>query len=219
MARVFAVSRSGFYTWLKVAIRAAHRRSRETYGVRRLQPERTSEGFVAGRDRIARWRRELGLRGRQKRTFKATTNSNHTRPDLAGLKDVFTGEIVGYAMSERMTRALFRAVPSKRPPTGLIHPSDRGCQYGAHDDRALVDPSGLTASMSRKGNGYDHAPMESFWGSLKNEMAHHRRFATRAEAESAIRESIEIFYNRQRRHSRLGYVAPAVFVQNLANAA
>ena len=73
--------------------------------------------------------------------------------------------------------------------------------------------------MSRKGNGYDNAPMESFWGSLKNELVHHRRFATRAEAESAIREYIEIFYNRQRRHSRLGYVAPAVFVQNWANAA
>ena len=88
MARVFAVSRSGFYKWLKgipsararqderlrVAIRAAHTRSRETYGVRRLQPELASEGFVAGRDRIARLRQELGLRCRQKRKFKATTN-------------------------------------------------------------------------------------------------------------------------------------------------
>jgi len=68
--------------------------------------------------------------------------------------------------------------------------------------------------MSRKGNCYDNAPIESFWGSLKNEMVHHRPFATRAEAEAAIREYIEIFYNRQRRHSRLGYLAPAVFAQS-----
>lgn len=189
---------------------------------------------VAGRDRIARLRRELGLRCRQKRKFKATTNSNHRLPGadnrldqpfsptapnriwvtditsiptdegwlyLAGLKDVFTCEIVGYAMGERMTqeltaRALFRAVQQKRPPQGLIHHSDRGSQYGAHDYRALVESFGFKASMSRKGNGYDNAPMESFWGSLKNELVHHHRFTTRAEAESAIREYIEIFYNR-----------------------
>lgn len=271
MARVFEVPRSGFYAWLKatpsvrarederlkVAIRAAHVRSRETYGARRLQPELASEGFDVGRDRIARLRRELGLRCRQKRKFKATTNSNHTLPVapnrleqpfsptapnqvwvadityipttegwlyLAGIKDVFSCEVVGYAMGERMTqeltaRALFRAVQQKRPPAGLIHHSDRGSQYCAHDYRALVDQFGLTASMSRKGNCYDNAPMESFWGSLKNELVHHRRFVTRAEAEAAIREYIEIFYNRQRRHSRLGYQAPAVFVQNLLNAA
>ena len=68
--------------------------------------------------------------------------------------------------------------------------------------------------MSAKGNCYDNAPMESFWGSLKNELVHHRRYETRAEAEASIREYIEIFYNRQRRHSRLGNVAPAVFAQN-----
>ena len=224
MARVFAVSRSGFYKWLKgipsararqderlrVAIRAAHTRSRETYGVRRLQPELASEGFVAGRDRIARLRQELGLRCRQQRKFKATTNSNHSLPVaenlldqpfsptaphqvwvtdityiptnegwlyLAGLKDLFSCEIVGYAMGDRMTqeltaRALCRAVPQQRPPQGLIHHADRGSQYGAHDYRALVDQFGLRASMSCQGNGDDCAPRESFWGSLKNERVH-----------------------------------------------
>jgi putative transposase len=72
---------------------------------------------------------------------------------------------------------------------------------------------GMQASMSRKGNCYDNAPMASFWG-LKNEMIHHQRYATRANAESAIKEYIEIFYNRQRRHSRLGYVSPASFAEN-----
>jgi putative transposase len=271
MSRLFDVSRSGFYEWLqrppspraqederlKVAIGAAHRRTRETYGARRLQPELASEGFVAGRDRIGRLRREMDLHCRQKRKFKATTNSNHSLPVaenlleqrfsptvpnqvwvtdityvptsegwlyLAGVKDVFTCEIVGYAMGERMTQeltgqALFRAVQQKRPAKGLIHHSDRGTQYCAHDYRALLDQFGFKASMSRRGNCYDNAPMESFWGSLKNELVHHRRYDTRREAETDIREYIEIFYNRQRRHSRLGYLAPAVFAQNFSEAA
>jgi putative transposase len=266
MSRLFEVSRSGFYTWLKrepsrralederlkVAIKAAHKRTRESYGARRLQPELAADGFIAGRDRIARLRRELGIRCRQKRKFKATTNSNHSLPVaenllnqtfmasapnevwvtdityiptgegwlyLAGIKDLFTCEIVGYAMNERMTqeltgRALFRAVQQKRPTAGLIHHSDRGSQYCAHDYRKLLEQFGMQASMSRRGNCYDNAPMESFWGSLKNELVHHCRYATRAEAEASIREYIEIFYNRQRRHSRLGYLAPAVFAQN-----
>ena len=96
----------------------------------------------------------------------------------------------------------------------MIHHSDRGSQYCAHDYRQMLDQFGMRASMSRRGNCDDNAPMESFWGSLKNELVHHRRYASRAEAEASIREYIEIFYNRQRRHSRLGYVAPAVFVEN-----
>ncbi len=110
-------------------------------------------------------------------------------------------------------------MPQQWPPEGLIHYSDRGSQYGAHDYPALVKQFGLRPSMSRQGNGDDCAPRESFWGSLKNERVHHRRFATRTAADSAIREYIEIFSNRQRRHSRLGNVAPAIFVRNLANAA
>lgn len=265
MSRLFDVSRSGFYAWLmrepsqrakederlKVAIKAAHKRTRESYSARRLQPELASDGFIAGRDRIARLRLELGIRCRQKRKFKTTTNSKHNLPVaenllnqtfmpsapnevwvsdityiptgegwlyLAGIKDVFTCEIVDYAMAERMTqkltsRALFRAAQQKRPAAGLIHHSDRGSQYCSSDYRKLLEQFGMKASMSRRGNCYDNAPMESFWGSLKNELVHHCRYATRAEAEASIREYIEIFYNRQRRHSRLGYLAPAVFSQ------
>jgi transposase InsO family protein len=77
----------------------------------------------------------------------------------------------------------------------------------------------MQASMSRKGNCYDNAPMESFWGSLKNEMIHHQRYATRANAEAAIKEYIEIFYNRQRRHSRLGNISPAAFADNFSKQA
>ena len=134
---------------------------------------------------------------------------------LAGVKDVFTCEIVGYAMDARMTQelttqALWRAVSHKRPAPGLIHHSDRGSQYCAHSYQALVAQFGMRASMSRRGNCYDNAPMESFWGTLKNELVHHRRYTTRAEAKASIQEYIEIFYNRQRRHSRIGFVPPAL---------
>ena len=219
MSRAFDVSRSGFYTWLKrkpsrrsqederlkVAIKAAHKRTMESYNARRLQPELAADGFVAGRDRIARLRRELGLRCRQKRKFKATTNSNHSLPVaenvleqtfapsapnevwltdityiptlegwlyLAGVKDIFTCELVGYAMGERMTQelvaqALFRAVQQKRPAPGLIHHSDRGSQYCSYNYQQILEQFGMRASMSSRGNCYDNAPMESFWGTLR----------------------------------------------------
>ena len=234
---------------LKLESKVAHIRTRETYGTRRLQTELAENGIIVGRDRLARLRKELRLRCKQKRKFRATTNSNHNLPVapnllnqtfaptapnqvwvadltyvatqegwlyLAGIKDVYTCEIVGYAMGERMTKeltgkALFMALRSQRPPAGLIHHSDRGSQYCAYDYRVIQEQFGLKTSMSRKGNCYDNAPMESFWGTLKNESLSHYRFNNRDEAISVIREYIEIFYNRQRRHSRLGNISPAAF--------
>lgn len=135
---------------------------------------------------------------------------------LAGIKDLYMCEIVGYAMGERITKelagkALFMALRNQRPPAGLIHHSDRGSQYCAHNYQAIQEPFGLQTSMSRKDNCYDNAPMESFWGTLKNESLSHNRFKTRDKAISVVREYIEIFYNRQRRYSRLGNISPAVF--------
>jgi transposase InsO family protein len=91
---------------------------------------------------------------------------------------------------------------------------DKNGHSCALDYQRLLKQHGLLGFMSAKGNCYDNAPMESFWGSLKNELVHHRCYETRGEAEASIREYIEIFYNCQRRHSRLGHVAPAVFAQN-----
>jgi transposase InsO family protein len=135
---------------------------------------------------------------------------------LAGHKDLCTGEVVGYAMSNRMNRALvcqslFRAVVSKRPPNGLINHSDRGSQYCSLDYQKLIKQFGMKASMSRKGNCYDNAPIESFWGTLKQELVHHRNYRTRQEAIQDITEYIEVFYNRQRKQKRLGYLSPAVY--------
>lgn len=137
---------------------------------------------------------------------------------IAGHKDIFHGEIVGYAMAGRMTKnlvseSLFRAVAGKRPDKGLVHHSDRGSQYCANDYRAMLEQFGMKTSMSRKGNCYDNASMESFWGTLKNELLHHRKYRTRQEAIMEITEYIEVFYNRQRRQARLGYLSPAAFEQ------
>lgn len=137
---------------------------------------------------------------------------------LAGVKDLFNGELIGYAMAERMTQklvmqALFRAVTTQRPGNGLIHHSDRGSQYCAHDYQKMLRQFDMQPSMGRKGNCWDNAPMESCWGSLKTELVHHRRFVTRQQAKQEITEHIEIFYNRMRKQARLGYLSPAAFSQ------
>lgn len=137
---------------------------------------------------------------------------------LAGIKDLFNGELVGYAMNERMTKdlvmqALFRANVSKHPDKGLIAHSDQGSQYCASDYQNLLQPFGMIASMSRKGDCYDHAPMESFWGILKAELVHYRKFKTRQQVIQKITEYIEIFYNRQRKQEKWGYLSPAQFSQ------
>jgi len=137
---------------------------------------------------------------------------------LAGVKDFASREIVGYAMGDRMTTELVRialkkALHFRKPLPGCIHHSDRGSQYCSHDYRSDIEKAGLLASMSGKGNCYDNAPTESFWGHLKQELVYQRRFATRAEAMAAIQEYIEIFYNRMRRHSALGNTAPSVYAE------
>ena len=265
MRRIMSVSASGYYAWLdrllskraqeekrlEVEIKAAHNRTRQTSGAERLQHDLAEHGIRVGICRIKRIRKKLGLRCKQKRKFKVTTDSKHTLPVaenllgrqfavyepntvwvsdityvptdegwlyLAGHKDLFTGEIVGYAMGERLTRnlvsrSLFRAVAAKRPAKGLIHHSDRGSQYGSYEYSRVLHQYGLQASMSGKGNCFDNAPMESFWGTLKQELVHHRHYSSRQEAIKDITEYIEVFYNRQRLQARSGFLAPAVYAQ------
>jgi len=265
ICQVLNVSASGYYAWvdrplskwareegrLEVEIRAAHKRTRQVYGAEKLQRDLAEHDIRVGICRIKRIRRKLGIRCKQKRKFKATTNSRHTLPVaenileqqfkvaapnkvwvsdityvptdegwlyVAAHKDLFSADIVGYAMGERLTRnlvsqSLFKAIAAKRPLEGLIHHSDRGSQYCSHEFRNILEQYGLTASMSRKGNCYDNAPMESFWGTLKQELVHHRRYRTKQEAVRDITEYIEIFYNRQRRQARLGFLSPVVYEQ------
>jgi len=137
---------------------------------------------------------------------------------LAGHKDMFTGEIVGYAMGEHLSKnlisqSLYRAVTAKRPPEGLLHHSDRGSQYCSCEYRQILDQFGVRVSMSGRGNCYDNAPMESFWGTLKQELVHHRHYISRREAIQDITEYIEIFYNRQRLQAKLGFLSPAKYAK------
>jgi putative transposase len=265
LKRVLNVSAGGYYAWLdrplskwareesrlEVEIRAADRRTRQVYGAEKLQHDLAERGVRVGICRIKRIRRRLGIRCKQKRKFKATTNSKHNLPVaenilgqqfkvtapnkvwvsdityvptdegwlyVAAHKDLFTADIVGYAMGERLTRnlvsqSLFKAVEAKRPAKGLIHHSDRGSQYCSHEYRNILERFGLKASMSRKGNCYDNTPMESFWGTLKQELVHHRRYRTRLEAIRDITEYIEIFYKRQRLQPGLGFLSPVVYEQ------
>jgi putative transposase len=202
LCRVLDVAPSGYSSWIKrrlsnhdrsemrleLEIRAAHKRTRQTYGPERLQRDLADNGIIVGVHRIKRIRKKLGLRCRQKRRFKVTTDSRHSLPVaenlleqkfeasapnqiwltdityiptgegwlyLVGHKDLFTGEVVGYAMGERMTKnlvsqSLLRAVTAKQPVAGLIHHSDRGSQYCAQEYASLLNGFGMRASHEQK---------------------------------------------------------------------
>ncbi|MFC1954580.1 IS3 family transposase, partial [Chloroflexota bacterium] len=137
---------------------------------------------------------------------------------VAAHKDLFTSDIVGHAMGERLTRnlvsqSLFKAVAAKRPAKGLIHHSDRGSQYCSHEYRNILERFGIQASMSRKGNCYDNAPNGEFLGDAQAGACSSPRYRTRQEAIRDITEYIEIFYKRQRLQPGLGFLSPAVFEQ------
>lgn len=133
---------------------------------------------------------------------------------VAAIKDMATREIVGWAMEDHLRaelccEALKMALGIRSPASGLVHHSDRGVQYASGEYRKLLGSAMITQSMSRTGECLDNAPMESFFASLKKELVHQTRFNTHAEAKAAIFEYIEVFYNRQRRHSAIGYQTPA----------
>ena len=137
---------------------------------------------------------------------------------LAAVEDLFTREIVGWSMSDRIDSrlvvdALEMALHRQRPGADLVAHSDRGVQYASEHYQRLLTKHGITCSMSRKGNCWDNAPMESFFATLKKELVHHEEYETRAEARNSLFEYIEVYYNRVRRHSALGYQSPAQFAE------
>ena len=143
----------------------------------------------------------------------------HTREGwlyLAVVIDLFSRAVVGWSMNSRMTadlvnEALLMAILKRKPSDGLVSHSDRGSQYASDSHMALRRAYGITSSMSRKGDCWDNAVPESFFHTLKTELVYQVYFDTRADAESAIFEYIEVFYNRQRLHSANGYEAPFVY--------
>lgn len=142
---------------------------------------------------------------------------------LAGIMDLCSRKIVGWACADHLKttlvqEALSQAIASRRPAAGLLHHSDRGVQYASQDYRAELRQIKSLPSMSAAGNCYDNAAMESFWSTLKTEWLHQQNFRTRREAELAVFDYIETFYNPRRLHSAVGYQSPVDFELELSNA-
>ena len=260
MCRLLRIKPSGFYAWLrrppsrrslenghlKKHIAAIHAESDGVYGSPKVRDELLQLGFQAGRHRVARLMRDLGLQGCPKKRYRVTTQSDHgfrvapntlereftaDGPDqrwvadityirtaegwlyLAVVMDLFSKAIVGWSMSERLTRdivlkALLMALWRRRPDAGLLHHSDRGSQYASGDFQALLEEHGIECSMSGTGNCYDNAAMESWFGLLKRERVNRRRYQTRREARRDVFDYIERFYNRRRPHGSAGRMSP-----------
>jgi transposase InsO family protein len=137
---------------------------------------------------------------------------------LAVVLDLYSRFVVGWSMSahcdeELVENAFHMALARRRPTAGLLHHSDRGCQYTSRAYRLLLEQSGMKVSMSRKGNCWDNAAMESFFGTLKEECVGHSIYQSHEEARLALFTYLEIYYNRLRRHSTLGYVSPLIYEQ------
>jgi transposase InsO family protein len=141
---------------------------------------------------------------------------------VAGVLDLFSRKIVGWDMSSQIDEtlvenALRMALYQRQPGKGLLHHSDRGSQYASHQIHNILAANQVQVSMSGKGNCYDNAVMESFWGTLKNEWVHHQKYQTRSQARTDIFSYIEGFYNTVRLHSTLGYLSPAEFETKYQN--
>jgi putative transposase len=138
---------------------------------------------------------------------------------LAAVLDLGSRKVVGWATADHLRaelvgRALSNALEHRRPTGSILHHSDRGVQYACDDYQELLRANGLEVSMSRKGNCWDNAAMESFFGTLKQELVHRETYATREEARRSLFEYIEVFYNRQRLHSTLGYLSPVQYEES-----
>lgn len=263
MCQVFNVSRSGYYDWMKrpqserkqrkerlaKRIKQIFLESRRLYGSPKITQVLRAEGEKVSQKTVARIMKELGLRSRTVKKYKATTNSNHSLPVhenklnqqfvaeapnqvwmadityiptdegwlyLASIMDLYQREIVGWYADKQMTKALVlkaldRAYEKKQPKGQVLHHSDRGSQYASKDYQDRLEQYKMLGSMSRKGNCYDNACIESFHSIIKKELIYLEKFKTREEAKKHIYEYIEFFYNRKRIHSSIGYFSPTEY--------
>lgn len=261
LCRVVQVSRSGFHAWLtrppskhecedqrlKKLVHEAHLEGRKNYGRPMIHKALRKKGEHVSAKRVGRLMCEEGIRGKVRRGFTRTTDSNHSLPVfenvlnrdftatapnerwvgditylrtpngfiyLAAVLDLFSRAIVGWAVSAVIDRhlviaALEMAVKRRRPELGLLFHSDQGSQYASDDHQKKLDAHGITCSMSRRGDCYDNAVMESWFGTLKTELG--EQFDNPSDAKRQLFDYIEVFYNRKRMHSSLGYVSPAEF--------
>lgn len=265
MCQILSVSRSGYYAWkhrpqsqrqmanqtLIESIRKVYTQNRQAYGVTRIVRALRKLGHQCSRNRVARLMRQYGIQARKKRSYKVTTQSNHSHPIapnklaqqfqvsqpnkvwssdityiataegwlyLAVVMDLYSRQIIGWSMQLSLKRqlvldALQMALHRRKPQQPLLHHSDRGSQYASGDYQALLARHDIDPSMSRKGNCYDNAPVESFFASLNKECVRAKVYTSRYEAQVALFDYIEVFYNRQRLHSYLGYCSPVEFEQ------
>lgn len=265
--RVLGVSRNGYYHYLKtleapadpahdemiVWVKEIAKSSKYSYGSRRMKKALNALGYPVSRQKARKLMRQAGVKAKQLRKYKVTTNSKHKQPVfenllnrefevheldsvyaadvtyiwtqegwlyLAVVMDLCSRRIVGWSMSSRMKAnlvcdALRMAIWQRRPQAGLIHHSDRGSQYASKAFRRLLKTHSIVGSMSRKGDCWDNAVVESFFGSLKQELVHWKHYQTRYEAQQDILEYITMFYNSTRLHSHLGYMSPNAFEQQL----
>jgi len=265
--RVLGVKRNGYYNYLKTQgkptdpvhdemiewVKDIAKSSKDTYGSRRMKKALNALGYPVSRNKARTLMKEAKVKAKQRKKYKATTNSNHKQPVfenllnrefevaepdmvyaadvtyvwtqegwlyLAVVIDLCTRQVVGWSMSSRMKAklvcdALQMALWRRRPKAGLIHHSDRGSQYASKAFRRLLKAHGIQGSMSRKGDCWDNAVVESFFGSLKQELVQWKNYQTRYEAQQDILEYIAMFYNSKRLHSYLGYMSPNDFEQKL----
>ncbi len=263
------VYRGSYYAWLnrgesktfkdnqKMAqiVQKTHKRTKESYGARRHADELTDHGLTCGRCRAKTIMKIAKVEAKQKKKFKATTDSNHKRevfPNLlkreftvmapnrvwvsdityvwtatgwlylAVVIDLFNREVVGWAMDKQIDRHLVinatrMAVWKQKPAEGLIFHSDRGSQYCSNDFKKYISGHGIHGSMSRKGNCWDNAVAESFFGSLKKERIHSMNYKNGQEARVDIVDYLEMFYNSFRKHSHLGNKNPREFRKIMEN--
>jgi putative transposase len=139
---------------------------------------------------------------------------------VAVVLDLKSRKVIGWGMEDSLAQglvsgALEMALGQRQPAVGLLHHSDRGSQYASHSYQELLQQQGITCSMSRKGNCWDNAPVESFFATLKKELVHRENYRTMEEAKASLFHYIEVFYNRQRRHSALGYLSPHEYERQL----
>jgi len=220
--------------------------SRKTYGSPRIHQKLLREGYQVSKKRVERLMQELDICAVAKKKYRATTDSNHSRPVaenylnrkftpdqpnqswvadityiytregwlyLATIMDLYSRKIIGWSLRDRLTKelvmaALHMALKQRKLYYNLLLHSDRGSQYASELYQLLLKKNGILCSMSGKGNCWDNAVMESFYRTLKVELIYQRNYETRIEARRDIFEYIEIFYNRERLHSSLGYYSP-----------
>ena len=271
MCKVFKVSRSGYYSWIKrkpskwdienqkilEQIRQIHQESKQIYGSPKITEELRDRKVKVSRPRVARLMKKAQIRSKTVKKFKATTDSKHRYPivenklnrnfkvDEIGkvwvsdityiwtqqgwlyltiIMDLADRKIIGWSLSHSLKAtqtvipAWKMAITNRAIIDQLIFHSDRGVQYASNALAHLLETHPkVSRSMSRKGDCWDNAVAENFFKLIKSEMVYHFKFRTRDQAKMAVFEYIEIWYNRKRKHSALGYVSPEEFEIQLLN--